>query len=146
MLQTALPSVVLDYPTQTELQFGEQELRTRTTTVRFPSTPTESVWPIQLQLQPISFLPNEILIHIFQLGLDEFPHSAHARPLPVAVAGVCRSWRAVALRTPGLWTRVFVTSATPINHLQMYLERSRNLEIDVNFCHWSMPNHVDEDN
>ncbi|KAF8124695.1 hypothetical protein EV363DRAFT_1227030 [Boletus edulis] len=28
----------------------------------------------------------------------------------------------------------------------MYLERSRNLEIDVNFCHWSMPNHVDEDN
>lgn len=131
----SVPPIILDYPTEIELL---QELRARLTTIQISLMPTERVLPIQIQFSPISFLPNEILIHIFQHGLSDVPHSAHALPLPVAVAGVCKSWRAVVFRTPELWTRVFLTSATPIDHLQTYLERSGNFEFDASFCYWAV--------
>lgn len=131
-----------DYPTKVELWAVEQELHACLTTIQFSLTHTERVQSIEIQLSPISFLPNEILIHIFQHGLNEVPHLAGAIPLPIAVACVCRSWRAIAFRTPELWTRVFLTSATPIDHLQTYLEKSGNFEIEASFCHW--PVHKDD--
>lgn len=124
---------VPDDPTEIEPWVDEQALRARPTTIQISLTPTE---PIQIQISSISHLPNEILIHIFQYAHHEVPHSAYAFPLPIAMAGVCRSWRAVVCRTPELWTHVFLTSATPIDHLQTYLERSGNFEIHVSFCHW----------
>ena len=124
----------------------EQELRARLVAIQTSLTPTERTRTIQIQLSPISFLPSEILIYIFRLGLDKVPQSAHELLLPVAVTGVCRGWRAVALRTPELWTRVFVTSATPIYLLQTYLDRSRDSEMDVSFCHWPIPKRCNEVN
>lgn len=135
-----------DHPTEMELSAAEQELCDRLTTVQISLPPPEHVQPVQTQLSSISFLPNETLMHIFLHGLDDIPRSAHALPLPIAVAGVCRSWRAVALCTPELWTRVFVTFATPVNHLQTYLERSKDLEIDASLCHWPVPIRVNEVN
>lgn len=133
-----------DYPAEIELCVVEQQLRAHLTAIQISLTPPKRVGPAQMQFSPISFLPNEVLIHIFNYGLNEIPHSAHALPLPIAVAGVCTSWRAVALRTPELWTRVFVTSATPIDHLQTYLDRSGDFEIDASFCHWPVPKHGNE--
>ena len=136
---SVMPFIAPDYPTELELWVGGKGLRACITTIQISLAPTKRGRPIQIQLSPISFLPNEILIHIFQNGLDDIPHSTHTLPLPIAVAGVCRTWRAVALHAPELWTRVFVTSATPIDHLQTYLERSETLEIDASFCHWAVP-------
>ncbi|KAG9316101.1 hypothetical protein JVU11DRAFT_3775 [Chiua virens] len=129
-------SVIPDYTNEIELWGVEREFRARLTTMHISLTSKEVVRPIQIQLSPISFLPNEILIHAFHHGLTEAPDSAHSLPLPIAAAGVCKSWRAAVLRAPELWTRVFVTSVTPSDHLHTYLERSGNLELDVNFCHW----------
>ncbi|KAH0833377.1 hypothetical protein J3R83DRAFT_12478 [Lanmaoa asiatica] len=135
-----------DHPTETELWVVEQELRARLTVIQISLAPTERARPIQIQLSPISFLPNEVLIHIFQHGLNEVSHSPYMLPLPIVMAGVCRSWRAAVFRTPELWTRVLLTSATPIGRLQTYLEKSGNFEIDVSFCHWPVHKRAHEVN
>ena len=49
----------------------------------------------------ISSIPAEVLVFIF--GLVPSPHS-----LPVTLSHVCKSWRALSLGTPKLWSRIVI--------------------------------------
>ncbi|KAL0071915.1 hypothetical protein AAF712_000838 [Marasmius tenuissimus] len=88
----------------------------------------------------ISILPNEILLQIFSSGIEDeiddmvdwsSRYSIHP-PLgfPLAVSGVCRSWRALALSSPTLWTTVVACSEYQF-YGQLFLERSYPLQISL---------------
>ncbi|KIJ62965.1 hypothetical protein HYDPIDRAFT_30094 [Hydnomerulius pinastri MD-312] len=140
-LQHLLP----DYATEIELRVVEQELHASPTMIQIPLTPPEPVRAIQFS--PISFLPNEILIDIFTHALlVERPHSATSLPFQHVVGGVCNAWRGVILQTPELWTRAFITSAMPADHLQTYVEKSKGFKFDAHMCHWPAPECANEIN
>ncbi|KAH7884893.1 hypothetical protein F5I97DRAFT_1929726 [Phlebopus sp. FC_14] len=88
------------------------------------------------QMAPIALLPNEILIAIFKHGLNELPESARSPSFRKITASVCKAWHDVVLRSPELWTRVFVTLTTPVEHLQTCIERSGSLQLDLDICHF----------
>lgn len=107
-----------------------------------------------LRLIPINRLPNEVLAHIFVLGVkaeeearlraeeeddadeldDEVTAEKDDSPFLKAVTLVCRHWRDLALRTGALWTYINFTSDRPITiaKVQTRLERSRHSLLDVN--------------
>jgi len=61
---------------------------------------------------PISRLPPEILCRIFEIARDT-DHIRHRRPeVCVTITHVCSAWRDIAMRFPGLWSRI-----TPSYHL-----------------------------
>ncbi|KAH7884892.1 hypothetical protein F5I97DRAFT_1514578 [Phlebopus sp. FC_14] len=91
-----------------------------------------------VQLAPVSHLPNELLVAIFRYGLGP-PQRCDSLPFELAVSGVCKAWRTAALTTPDLWTRVFITAKTPIDHIIVYGTRSAMHPLDVEFCHWPTP-------
>ncbi|KAG2147716.1 uncharacterized protein EDB93DRAFT_399757 [Suillus bovinus] len=88
-----------------------------------------------VQLAPIAQLPNEILLNIFRQGTGEAPSTSNSLPFELAVSGVCRAWRHLAL-LPEFWTNVFITSKTLPAHLLLYLRRSSRHLITATFCHW----------
>lgn len=72
--------------------------------------------------------------------------------VPFALAAVNRQWRAVALRTPTLWTLIAVpnldmeeNTADFVKYVDLMLERSRNLALDLilcwHNCHWDQSVH-----
>ncbi|KAK1229663.1 hypothetical protein PQX77_007225 [Marasmius sp. AFHP31] len=89
---------------------------------------------------PISTLPNEILLQIFSSGIDDetedmIEHSGHPLDLEplgflLTVSCVCRSWKALALSSPALWTTIFVCSQHK-GYSQLFLERSYPLPISI---------------
>ncbi|KAF9060534.1 hypothetical protein BDP27DRAFT_1407072 [Rhodocollybia butyracea] len=88
---------------------------------------------ILLLLSPMRKLPNEILLHIFQLVCAENILQCHPwllqensttakitapviASLPaMAISSVCSRWRALALSTSGLWANLTVTTHTTTN-------------------------------
>ncbi|KAL0578712.1 hypothetical protein V5O48_003268 [Marasmius crinis-equi] len=87
-------------------------------------------------LPPISVLPNEILLEIFTRGIEIETQGFPIHPVLIHsptrfamnVSSVCRSWRALAVSTPSLWTTVVVTSK---QRAQLFLERSLDLPISL---------------
>ncbi|KAK0200481.1 hypothetical protein DFS33DRAFT_1387685 [Desarmillaria ectypa] len=55
-------------------------------------------------LSPVRYLPAELLIEIFLYALDEHFDILQVTDGPYVLSHVCRSWRAVALACPELWT------------------------------------------
>ncbi|KIK99241.1 hypothetical protein PAXRUDRAFT_565309 [Paxillus rubicundulus Ve08.2h10] len=67
---------------------------------RFPAMIQTASQPPQLRCF-INVIPIEVMAYIFQLAA-EFNRTRY----PVLVSHVCRSWRGLALNTPGLWTNI----------------------------------------
>ncbi|KAF7797417.1 hypothetical protein EIP86_008612 [Pleurotus ostreatoroseus] len=93
---------------------------------------------------PVSQLPPEILIRIFQVLVNDTlrcrdgPQSnaiACGRQSPcgpyawIRVSHVCQQWRAVCLACPLLWSSITITHR--IDLMQAMLERSRKVPLDV---------------
>ncbi|OSX58933.1 hypothetical protein POSPLADRAFT_1184641 [Postia placenta MAD-698-R-SB12] len=101
-------------------------------------------------------LPDELIAHVFLLGMPEAPvhdsadehlllvgdtrHSGDQEDVPTAdlnfelrVSHTCRRWRGIALDTPRLWTTIEFTDSTAPSFTKeaVYLTRSRNAPIDV---------------
>lgn len=89
----------------------------------------------------IHSLPVELLARIFTLGtrdpLADF--SSPAAPIPrdppfeLLVSHVCLHWRAVALRTPLLWTSIVLTQPSHIPRARAYVSRSARLPFHILF-------------
>ncbi|KAH6917668.1 hypothetical protein BKA70DRAFT_1252855 [Coprinopsis sp. MPI-PUGE-AT-0042] len=85
-------------------------------------------------LLPIFQLPPELSVKIF-VALTEITASEEdAGPLPktpswVVVTHVCRRWRALALGTPSLWTKL--SSSFPKAWLEAMLVRSKQAKLDI---------------
>ncbi|KAG0700449.1 hypothetical protein DFH29DRAFT_623394 [Suillus ampliporus] len=56
-----------------------------------------------------------------------------APPFEVLISHVCQHWRTVALNTPSLWTKIDVSAleSPPFERVQILLERSKSLPIDI---------------
>ncbi|KAG1743314.1 uncharacterized protein EDB91DRAFT_1126758 [Suillus paluster] len=56
-----------------------------------------------------------------------------APPFEVLISHVCQHWRTVALNTPSLWTKIDVSplESPPFERVQILLERSKSLPIDI---------------
>ncbi|KAF7975484.1 hypothetical protein HWV62_9527, partial [Athelia sp. TMB] len=86
------------------------------------------------RIAPISYLPNEILAAIFETlhASLEDEHTALTTLSEVVVSHVTTHWRAVAIKASKLWTRIkFRSSQQSIGLLELYLQRSQRLPIDL---------------
>lgn len=99
---------------------------------------------------PIRMLPDDVLDEIFMACVEDAFNSTHAsKPhsyihqlAALALSGVCKRWRVVALSTPRIWSRICVPFYTrhPISHLtvakmtltlRLYLERSAKSSLSI---------------
>ncbi|KAJ7630055.1 hypothetical protein DFH06DRAFT_1480140 [Mycena polygramma] len=82
-----------------------------------------------------AFLPSDVLIQVFRL----IPHPElywHRYGL-IDVSAVSRAWRAAAIQSASLWTRIRTETRRDRRLLQLLLERSRAAPLDVHldlFC------------
>ncbi|KAG8753153.1 hypothetical protein FRC12_011662 [Ceratobasidium sp. 428] len=82
----------------------------------------------------INSLPPEVFECIFSLSM---PDCIQYEPRPClstsyGFVGVCRYWRQIATRTPGLWgAHIDVSNLTPNSLLRLLLERAKNSPINI---------------
>ena len=78
---------------------------------------------------PIHRLPVETLAEIFLLSKGCYAHSL------LRLMSVCRSWRAIVLGIPNVWTNVRLSTWTELDKVRFLLQRTRasllNVEIDT---------------
>ena len=81
----------------------------------------------------ISCLPNELLEAIFKAGAAD-PRQCGVVPFPVLISAVNRKWYNIAVSSPVLWSRIFVTITPSVsgpvflpsrNTLRTWFERSK---------------------
>ncbi|OJT13480.1 hypothetical protein TRAPUB_9974 [Trametes pubescens] len=77
----------------------------------------------------IQYLPPELLVRIFHYLVLTSAQSG-SRAL-IQATHVCRLFRAVALDSPMLWTKVTKLYGTTIPEAQAFLDRSANLPLDI---------------
>ncbi|KAK1214990.1 hypothetical protein PQX77_022415 [Marasmius sp. AFHP31] len=96
----------------------------------------EVVARYQTILRPVHRLPPELLTRIFLVSLDPLivpenaiartypPHSLDSSKVPWTLGQVCRTWRQLALQTPGLWSFISFSlrgdSHTPASQLHAH--------------------------
>ncbi|KII85633.1 hypothetical protein PLICRDRAFT_116249 [Plicaturopsis crispa FD-325 SS-3] len=98
---------------------------------------------------PISYLPVELLVHIFTLSThassdsDDLPFAPESMAVPVVLSAVNRFWRTIVLHTPALWTNLCITASDAVEkgtkggttldaaHLSSYLHLSRDASLDI---------------
>lgn len=85
---------------------------------------------------PFSF-PFEITSYIFLFTLQEGAESFHPTQAPLALAHVCREWRAVSTATPQLWTNLQLQSGDGelplLSTVQKWLAWSGSLPLTISF-------------
>lgn len=89
-------------------------------------------------------LPEETLSQILEDTVSEWSKTVEAllfpqRAFALAVSGINRRLRNVALNTPSLWRKIFMWQSRPLAIIDIYLTRSKNmpLEIDIDLDHQS---------
>lgn len=103
---------------------------------------------------PINRLSVEVLSMIFHAAslraTDEVDSPTSPSFLsPERIAGVCQTWREIALAHPSLWSRLGLIIRRPTitdalhGNLQLRIERSLNLALDLNL--WVEKDHADFD-
>ena len=103
---------------------------------------------LESRIAAIRSLPNEILAHIFELGVtdelepepepeeevaEEDEGQATKVEFRLLVSQVCRMFREVAICTPSLWTQIHILYLVPgrINFAQICVERSGGARLDI---------------
>ena len=82
-------------------------------------------------LAPISRLPNEMLLAIFEEVVACQDLGAEGRA-EFTLAKVSRRWRDLAIHSPRLWRRVSITPRVPLSVLEVYKSRgSRVLDVEI---------------
>ncbi|KAG8737847.1 hypothetical protein FRC10_007600 [Ceratobasidium sp. 414] len=93
-------------------------------------------------LAPVQKLPSEILAAIFTLSNGRYTRCDRTTDLraahvsPTVLAGVCSTWRQLALRSPPLWSNVYIIVGNergPHHNAQvtLWVERSQNVPLYV---------------
>lgn len=88
-------------------------------------------------LSPVSFLPIELLVLIFEAACFE-PRSSPSTNTEVTISHVCRFWRTISLSCPQLWTSFkfdgwTLRKAIHQCHVDAYIKRSERLLLDFSF-------------
>ncbi|KAG9314958.1 hypothetical protein JVU11DRAFT_4067 [Chiua virens] len=91
-------------------------------------------------LSPIRRMPPEIMARVFDFCGDVHVHGPHCEPsrrAPLLLGSICRSWRALSLAMPRLWTALYLvlpTSGTleiQEDILHAWIQRSRPFPISL---------------
>lgn len=105
-----------------------------------------ATWVLRASLSPVRLLPPEILSRIFEHLMEIIPHAFTFRAfrrsdqwVPAPIVNVSKRWRAVALSTPSLWTRVIIDREidhdfeedVAVERLRNYLSRAKNVSISI---------------
>ncbi|KAG8700073.1 hypothetical protein FRC08_004939 [Ceratobasidium sp. 394] len=124
------------------LQSEEDKLRRMRTTLANQRNQSRT-------LSPIHRLPPEILATVFSISSSrytKYDRTALSRALcvsPTVLAGVCTSWRQLALQSPSLWAYVDIVVGSdqvelrPSTQTKLWIERSRNVPLYVNLRDYS---------
>ncbi|TDL18044.1 hypothetical protein BD410DRAFT_513226 [Rickenella mellea] len=72
-------------------------------------------------------LPDEILAKVFEMGHN----LSEDYDFSLTVSHVCHRFRAVALKTPSLWTRLYTNVAPPLT--SAFISRAGRVNVDVTF-------------
>ncbi|EED82567.1 predicted protein [Postia placenta Mad-698-R] len=98
------------------------------------------------RLTPVYTIPNEILGHIFILGVESARQSCKYLPYPCAkishdvlettlfrhsILSVCAHWRDTALAMPALWQLLDITPRIPLAYVSAALQQSRILPLTI---------------
>lgn len=77
--------------------------------------------------------PHEVLAFIFKVAAD-LPLGRTESPIPLAISGVSRRWRAVAVSSPEVWTNICISGRLSLNLATLFLQRSttRPFRLSVN--------------
>ncbi|KAJ7143002.1 hypothetical protein C8R44DRAFT_726289 [Mycena epipterygia] len=75
---------------------------------------------------PIERPPDEILALVFKEAAD-LPLGRRESLVPLAISGVSKRWRAVALCSPEIWTTIRVSRRRSLTHAALFLQRSTSL-------------------
>ena len=84
------------------------------------------------QSAPITKLPAEVLMNIFEIYAESYPAICDQRVVDLCLVSKC--WNAVASRTPRLWTKINISFPFADHHLAAVLKRvqaSKLEKIDV---------------
>jgi len=100
------------------------------------ATLTEKRNELESQKEPINWLPTELLVDIF-IAFAEFDFEDLDYRPPVVVSHTCTKWRAIALSTSRLWTRLYVPGSSSQGLAQTFFQRSGAAPLDIGF--FSLP-------
>ncbi|KDQ12138.1 hypothetical protein BOTBODRAFT_176662 [Botryobasidium botryosum FD-172 SS1] len=136
-------------PASLEIEATLGNLRRLEESLQLGCTALKRVCNHSLPLTPINHLPFDCLSAIFAIESEQAHATWHdlwledpkvgmeerSRPSPpsfcFSVSQVCRQWRAVALRTPQLWTHISSMDHTPPQATPFFLKRSKNAALTI---------------
>lgn len=83
---------------------------------------------VQTRPTVINRLPTEILLFILDFDISAYRCYSKRKQ---SLAGVCRRWRDVILRSPHFWTTIHVRPKSDVSSIMTHLERSRGALLDI---------------
>lgn len=91
---------------------------------------------LQNHLVPVSRLPNEMLLAIFEEAVSS-PPSDKEMWIPIDISHVCRRWREVAVSSARLWRNIWIMPSVNLHLLEAYCARaSASSFLDIHFVDW----------
>ncbi|KIM36314.1 hypothetical protein M413DRAFT_449199 [Hebeloma cylindrosporum] len=96
------------------------------------ATLTEKRNELESQKEPINWLPPELLVNIF-LAFAAFDFEDLDYRPPVVISHTCTKWRAIALSTSHLWSRLWVLGSSNKGLAQTFFQRSGIAPLEVGF-------------
>jgi len=92
---------------------------------------------LEAQKRPIDRIPNELLIYIFILFVQDLDQDdvggehklCHWRPM--VLSHVSRQWRNLALSTSCLWSRIVVSNGSPVSAVDHFMTHAGISPIDI---------------
>lgn len=79
----------------------------------------------------IEIVPPEVLLLVFEEYCRNSPQFGSSTPLEFHLTHICQYWRSLGLGISTLWTKLSITSATPLPIALVYLHRSQCLPLDL---------------
>ncbi|KAG0699253.1 hypothetical protein DFH29DRAFT_937507 [Suillus ampliporus] len=93
---------------------------------------TAQAHTVQNLLAPVSRLPDEILLAIFDEAVRS-QEQGQVRRVEIAISCTSHHWRQVAVNAPRLWDSFSIRAEVPVAVLQIYLSRSANIPLTIEF-------------
>lgn len=93
---------------------------------------TSQAHTVQNLLAPVSRLPDEVLLAIFEEAVRSQEQGQVTRT-EIAISYTSHHWRQVTVNAPRLWNSLCIRAEVPVAMLQIYLSRSSSIPLTIEF-------------